>query len=265
MNTQILALTAIALYLAGGFTTGLRLFRAKNSPPRGVGIGLAFAGVLLHSVVLYQGILTDDGINLSFFTVLSLSSWTIVLLLLVSSLTKPVENLSILILPLAAIAIVLEFRFPAIHLLAGNSPIGLKAHILISIIAYSLLSLAALQAILLAVQEAKLRHHQPGGFIRALPPLQTMESLLFEMITSGFILLSIALLTGFLFLENMFAQQLVHKTVLSLISWGVFATLLWGRYNFGWRGKVATRWTLSGVVVLLLAYFGSKAVLELIL
>jgi ABC-type uncharacterized transport system permease subunit len=110
-----------------------------------------------------------------------------------------------------------------------------------------------------------LHRRHPGGFIRSLPPLQTMESLLFEMIGAGFLLLTVALISGFAFLEDMFEQRLVHKTVLSIIAWFVFGTLLWGRFRFGWRGQTAITWTLSGFVILMLAYFGSKAVIELIL
>ena len=120
-------------------------------------------------------------------------------------------------------------------------------------------------AVLVAVQDQHLRNRHPGGFIRALPPLQTMEVLLFEMIGLGFFLLSLALVSGLMFLENMFDQNLAHKTILSGIAWLVFGTLLWGRFRFGWRGRTAITWTLSGFVVLMLAYFGSKAVLELIL
>jgi ABC-type uncharacterized transport system permease subunit len=92
-----------------------------------------------------------------------------------------------------------------------------------------------------------------------------MEGLMFEMIGIGFALLTLALLTGVLFLEDIFAQHLVHKTVLSICAWGVFAILLWGRWRFGWRGRTAIRWTVGGFVFLMLAYFGSKLVLELIL
>jgi ABC-type uncharacterized transport system permease subunit len=88
---------------------------------------------------------------------------------------------------------------------------------------------------------------------------------MFQMIRIGFVLLSLALFTGVLFLEDIFAQHLVHKTVLSIVAWLVFATLLWGRWRFGWRGQVAIRWTVGGFVFLMLAYFGSKLVLELIL
>ena len=110
-----------------------------------------------------------------------------------------------------------------------------------------------------------LRNKRPGGFIRALPPLQTMETLLFQMIGLGLALLTASLLTGTLYIEDMFAQHLVHKTILSMVAWVVFATLLWGRWRFGWRGRTAIRWTLSGFVVLLLAYIGSKLVIEIIL
>ena len=92
-----------------------------------------------------------------------------------------------------------------------------------------------------------------------------METLLFQMIGAGFILLSVTLFSGFLFLQDLFAQHVAHKTVLSLIAWCVFAMLLWGRWRFGWRGQTAIRWTLSGFVFLVLAFFGSKLVLELIL
>ena len=101
--------------------------------------------------------------------------------------------------------------------------------------------------------------------VRTLPPLEVMERLLFQMIGTGFALLSAALLTGIVFLEDIFAQHLVHKTVLSIVSWMIFGILLWGRWRFGWRGRTAIRWTLSGFLFLILAYFGSKLVLELIL
>ncbi len=132
-------------------------------------------------------------------------------------------------------------------------------------LAYSLLSIAAIQSIVLALQDRRLRHKHPGGLTGALPPLQVMESLLFQMIGLGFIFLSLSLLSGIVYLEDIFAQHLVHKTVLSIVAWAVFGVLLWGRWHSGWRGRTAIRWTLGGFVLLLLAYFGSKLVLELIL
>lgn len=267
MNESLFAYSSAALYFASGLSTGLRLFATADGPrpPRSLGLLLGFAGLLLHGLLLYHELFTAHGLNLSFFNAVSLAAWTVAALLLVSSLSKPVENLGILALPLAAITVLLDLRFPGSHLLGEHAGIELRLHVLTSMLAYSLLMLASAQAILLAIQDTHLRHHHPGGFIRALPPLQTMESLLFEMITLGFVLLSIALATGFLYLEDMFAQHLVHKTVLSIVAWMTFATLLWGRYRFGWRGRKAIRWTLVGFAVLMLAYFGSKAVIELIL
>ena len=267
MNVTLIAFPAAFFYFVGGLSTGLRLFGAEDSwrPPRALGIALGFAGLLLHGAFLYLELFTAGGLNLSFFNAVSLAAWTVAGLLLISALSKPVENLAILALPLAALTVLVDLRFPGSRLLAEDSGWALRVHVLTSMLAYSLLTLASVQAILLAVQDTHLRRHHPGGFIRALPPLQTMESLLFEMIGLGFVLLSVALITGFIYLEDMFAQHLVHKTVLSIVAWIAFAMLLWGRYRFGWRGRKAIRWTLVGFAVLMLAYFGSKAVIELIL
>jgi ABC-type uncharacterized transport system permease subunit len=155
--------------------------------------------------------------------------------------------------------------FPSQRIISDSVSWPLELHIIISIIAYALLAMATVQALLLALQDRRLRQHHPGGFLRGMPPLTTMESLLFQMIAAGFVALGLALLSGLLFLEDMFAQHLVHKTVLSIAAWLVFGILLWGRWRFGWRGRTAIRWTLGGFITLMLAYFGSKLVLELIL
>ena len=120
-------------------------------------------------------------------------------------------------------------------------------------------------ALLLLLQDHHLKHKHPSGLIRNFPPLQTMESLLFGFLWAGWLLLSLSLLSGWLFFEDLFAQHLVHKTVLSCIAWVVFAVLLAGRHQLGWRGHKAIRWTLAGFCLLMLAYFGSKLVREFIL
>jgi ABC-type uncharacterized transport system permease subunit len=258
---------AILAYLATGLIITLRLFRSQavSNAPRSLALLLGLAGVALHAIPLYQNMVSANGINMGVFNAFSLITFTITLLLLISSLTKPIENLAIAVMPITAIAVYLDDRYQTVHFLTDQFSGGLTLHILVSMLAYSLFALASVQAILLAIQDHHLRQRHPGGFIRALPPLQTMESLLFEMIGVGFILLSLALLSGFAFLENMFEQRLAHKTVLSIIAWFVFGTLLWGRYRFGWRGQKALIWTLSGFVALMLAYFGSKVVIELII
>lgn len=267
MNETLLTFTAIALYLACTVLIGLRLYRPQvaENVPRAAILVSGFLALAVHAGVLYSELHTAQGINLSFFNVASLTAWMISALLLVSALGKPVETLGLAVFPLACAALLADLRFPGSHLLADQGSWELRLHVVVSILAYAMLTLATIQALVLAIQDRHLRSHHPGGIIRALPPLQTMESLLFEMIGLGFVLLSLSLLSGFIYLDDMFAQHVAHKTLLSIIAWIVFASLLWGRYRFGWRGATAIRWTLSGFVLLMLAYFGSKAILELVL
>lgn len=267
METSLIALAAIACYFTSGALIALRLIQPDHSftPARWLALLPGYAALVLHMAALYQDLLTPVGLNLSFFSVGAMVGWTVVMILMLSALTKPVENLGILLMPLAGITVILALRYPDLKLLSEASPVGLNIHILLSLLAYSLLMLAAVQALLLAIQEQHLHNRHPGGFVRALPPLQTMECLLFEMIAAGFFLLSLALISGLVFLEDLLAQHVVHKTVLAFVSWVVFAVLLWGRFRFGWRGRTAIRWTLTGFVLLALAYFGSKFVLELVL
>lgn len=265
--TLISALLAIACYLGSAVLIANRLFGGAMGTvsSRAPGLLLAWAGLALHALLLYHDIHGGERINLGFFIAGSMIAWTILLVLMLSALTKPVENLGIALLPAAVLAIGAELAIPSAHLLPADAPWGLHLHVLISLLAYSLLALASVQAILLAIQDRHLHNRHPGGFIRSLPPLQTMELLLFEMIGFGFLLLTAALVSGFLFLENMFAQHIAHKTILSIAAWCVFGALLWGRWRYGWRGRRALGWTLSGFLVLMVAYFGSKLVREFIL
>ncbi|MEN8174812.1 MAG: cytochrome c biogenesis protein CcsA [Pseudomonadota bacterium] len=265
--TVLLAPPAALAYLISGLLIGLRLFSRdrQKRPPRALALGIAWVALVLHALVLYDSVVVPTGLNLAFFNALSLLAWIVAALLLASSIGKPVDNLGILLMPVTALSLVLAWRYPSVRLLEPGAGLPLAAHVLLSLLAYGMLTLASVQAILLAVQDHHLRRHHPGGFVRALPPLQSMETLLFQMIAVGFVLLTFALLSGFTYLEDMFAQHLVHKTLLSIIAWVVFFVLLWGRYRYGWRGRTALRWTLGGFAMLMLAYFGSKAVLELIL
>lgn len=257
--------TAVPLYLAAGWLLALRLAR-RLSPgfTRGRVLALGVAGALLHAMVLYRHVVTPDGINFGFFNAVSLLTWVSAVVFLLSAMKQPIENLGIAIFPLAVLAMLLAQAFPGQHLLHPEKEM-LDVHILISLAAYAVLTVAAFQAILLAIQDRHLHAKHPGGFIRALPPLQSMERLLFQLIAVGFALQSVSLITGFLFVENMLAQHLVHKTFFSLLAWFVYGVLLWGRWKFGWRGRTAIRSTLAGFISLLLAYLGSKLVLELLL
>lgn len=254
------------LYVASGAWLIFNLFNAKivqDEPNKSI-LGIGFLALILHAIILFSETITPSGLNPSFVNSFSLVSWLVVLLYLIAELRKPVETLGVLIFPTAGIAIFLQLFWPG-EMSLGQNSFELEIHILLSLLAYGLLAIAAGQSVLLLIQTYYLKNKHPGGFIRSLPALQSMETLLFQMINVGFILLTLALLSGFIFLDNIFAQHLVHKTVLSIFAWLLFAILLWGRWHFGWRGKKAVHFTLGGFAFLMLAYFGSKMVLEIIL
>jgi len=226
---------------------------------------LAAIAILMHGLDLYHNLFTAAGLDIRFYNVLSLVAWLIALMLSLTAINMRIECLGIIVYPFAALMLALNFIPGESHLLSYQMKGGMLAHILFSIVAYSLLSIAAVQALLLYIQDTALHNKHPGGFVRSLPPLETMEILLFRIIALGFVVLSIALTMGIFYLQDMFAQHIVHKTILSVIAWLLFAVLLWGRWQFGWRGRIAIRWTYSGFIILMLAYFGSKFVIELIL
>jgi ABC-type uncharacterized transport system permease subunit len=217
---------------------------------------LAHAGVLLG---MHRGAL-----DLHFFAALSLVACVVSALTLLVNLSRPVAALGVAVFPLSALLLAVDsFLAPPTMPVAMDWQI--KLHVTVALVAFSLLSIAAVLAIGLAIQDRGLRHRQFGPWLRALPPLTLTEMLLFRLIAAGFALLTLTLVTGALFVGNLFGQHLVHKTVLSIVAWLVFGVLLYGRWKHGWRGRRAVNLTLIGMAVLVLAFFGSKFVLELIL
>ena len=259
-------LIATVLYLFSGVTSLAVTIKGvgKSGRTHLLIIIPALIALCLHAVQLYLAVVTPEGLIPGFFNSLSLASWVIIALILILSTRQPIHSLGIILFPVSAICIALSIIYPST---VENLSLGveLHIHILFSIITYALFCIAALQAILLAYQDYSLHEHKINHFVKELPPLYSMESLLFHMIGTGFLFLSISLLSGFIYLEDLFAQKLAHKTVFSMLAWIVFATLLIGRKMAGWRGKIAVRWTLSGFALLVLAYFGSKVVLEFII
>ena len=272
MDNLIFTYSAIILYLACSTLLYFHLKRPAYETVKNAGllskkqiITMGLAALCLHGLALYSSMVNPMGIDLGFYNAMSLVSAVIILFTLIAVWRYPVDILAIALLPIAVIAMLIDSFNSTHHLLAPDSSNALIFHILSSIIAYSILALAALQAVLLSIQNKFLHAHQPGGIIKLMPPLRNMEVLLFEVIVVGFVALTISLGSGLIFLENMFEQQLVHKTVLSIIAWFVFLILLIGHWKLGWRGRTAIRWTLSGFASLMLAYFGSKFVLEILL
>jgi ABC-type uncharacterized transport system permease subunit len=258
----------VLLYLAAAALLGWRLRGDEASASdgyRGPALGIGIAAVLAHGWLLWLNLWQAQGLNLNLGHALSLFSWLSALLLCLLSLRRPVESLGLILFPIAALGAVLGVLLPGGAGAVIEASWTVQLHIALSVLAYGVLTLAAVQALVLAVQDRQLHRHRTGHWLRVLPPLQTMEQMLFELTAVGFFLLSLALLSGLVFVENLLAQHLVHKTFFSTLAWLFYGLLLWGHWRFGWRGRSATRGTLIGYVTLLLAYFGSKFVLEQLL
>ena len=261
MIVAILALAAIALYLSAAGVLA-RPLMTGGQPLAPVGMTMATLAALAHAGLLLSA--HRGTLDLHFFAALSLVAWIASALTLLVNLSRPVAGLGILIFPLSAVFLAMD-AFMAPRTAPEAMTWQIELHVTIAVLAFGILSIAAALAILLAIQERALRRSKFGHWLRALPPLTLTEVLLFRLIAVGFVLLTLTLVTGTLFVGNLFSQHLVHKTVLSIVAWIVFGVLLWGRWRHGWRGTRAVNLTLIGMGVLLLAFFGTKLVLELIL
>lgn len=261
MTIHVLAVLAILLYLAaaGGLA---RPLLSGGQPLNRLALGLAGVAVLVHAGILLG--MHRGALDLHFFAALSLIAFVVSALTLLVNATRPVAALGVIVFPLTA-ALVAVDSFLAPPTLPQPMDWQIKLHVTVALIAFGALSIAAVLAILLALQERALRHRRFGLWLRALPPLTLTETLLFRLISAGFMMLTLTLLTGVLFVDNLFGQHLVHKSVLSIVAWVVFGVLLYGRWRHGWRGARAVNLTLAGMAVLILAFFGTKAVLELVL
>ncbi|MEL0637984.1 MULTISPECIES: cytochrome C assembly family protein [Marinomonas] len=223
---------------------------------------LGAAAIVLHTLSLSEFLFHRNGFN--FLTIGLLIAVIGNALLWFSNRNKDLSLLIAIAFPLTAIIIALNAIEPW-HLKQLHSDSwGTSAHILIASVAYSLFTAACGIGILLAIQEYQLKNHRLKQLLRV-PPLQVLERLMFEFIWAAFILLTITIATGFYFIEDMFAQHLVHKTFFTMASWLVFAGLLLGRHFAGWRGQLAVKLTLSGFFLLMLAYFGSQIALQILL
>jgi len=265
-------IAAALLYGALGFHFWSTRWREQENQcvacPMQVWERVAIASALLiHAYGLYGALFNEAGMRFSFSFALSLMMWLAVLIYWLESFMARMEGMQPLVLPLAAICTLLPVIFPQVHLVANASATGFKLHFLAAMLAYSLLTLSALHAIFMGFSENALHKRQMKRSLASLPPLLTMESLLFRMLLLGFILLTLTVGSGLLFSETLFGKpfSLDHKTLFAFASWGIFATLLVGRHAWGWRGKRALRWTLAGFSLLILAYVGSRFVAEVIL
>lgn len=258
-----LTLILVVLMWAGTWLTiALRLRKNSKQHPGLTTLNtLWLLSLILHGSTLILPWLESGGLQISLLGSLSIVMWATSFLLFLTHLSRPLETMGLIIIPLTLLSLLAANFLPQTSETISLTS-GLGLHILLSLLAYSMLALATLQALLLATQNHYLHNHQPNGFIRTLPPLQDMESLLFQLILAGVTLLTAGFISGFIYLDGLFGTQVAHKTLLSMLAWITFATLLFGHWHYGWRGRIAIRWTISGFILLMLAFWGSKFVLE---
>lgn len=262
MPISALAAVAVAAYLIATLLVALPALRATASS-RLPGLAAAALALVAHAAYLFAA--HRGGLDLHFFAALSCVSMLTVATTLLVNLSRPVDALGVLVFPLAAALLAVD-AWVAPPTRPNTMGWQISLHVIVALFGYALLSVSALLALLLLVQERALRNRDIAShWLRVLPPLTLTEALMFRLVAAGFVLLTATLLSGVLFVDNLFAQHLVHKTILSIVAWVVFGTLLIGRWRYGWRGRQAVRLLLSGMGVLLLAFFGSKFVLELLL
>jgi ABC-type uncharacterized transport system permease subunit len=221
----------------------------------------------LHGWTLYAGLFDAPELRFGFAQALSAMTWLAVALVWFESFFYRLDGMEPLVLPLAAFAVPLPVLFPGLASSGTYAQAGaFKLHLALAMIAYGLFVIALLHAMLMAVAERQLHRRSQFSLI-SLPPLLTLEKLLFRVIGAAFLFLTLTLATGIAFSETLFGRALRadHKTVFAVLSWLTFGLLLLGRWLYGWRGRTATRWTLTGFVLLILAYVGSRFVLEVVL
>jgi ABC-type uncharacterized transport system permease subunit len=256
-----MVLIAVLAYLAAAAVLVRGI--ARGNRPGSLWLLPALAGIALHAAWHVSEWRSAGVADLHFFAALSLVGLGMAALTALYGATGRMAALGVIVFPLAAATLAADAAVAYEPSPAMDWP--LQLHAWTALLAYATLAVAAVLALMLWVQERALRRRELHAWMRALPPLVELESLLFRTIATGFVLLSATLLTGALFVEDMLAQHLAHKTVFSVLSWLAFGALLLGRWRLGWRGTVAVGWTLAAMALLGIAFFGSKFVLELVL
>lgn len=237
-----------------------------RASPRGWSVAVLLPLALLgHGALLYHSILGQGDIRLGFGTSLSVISWLMALLYWLASRGAPLARLQSWVSGLTAVSVLTMAGFTESHIVPNTQALALRAHLVVAFLAYGLLAVAALHAILMTLLERRL--HRKTLMLDGAPPLLTLEAMLFRTIGVGFVLLTLALGSGIFFSDELFGAplQFTHKVVLGTLSWLVFGGLLLGRTVRGWRGRTALIWTITGYTLLLLAYLGSQFVLEVLL
>jgi ABC-type uncharacterized transport system permease subunit len=256
---------ALIIYLLVSCHLVWALLRLKPIA-KGFTLGMLVVALVAHAVTLYPNIFTIHGLNFNVFNTASLTSFYFVLFYVLFCLYRPILSLGLFAAPTAVVGLSLSYFGVAPYAPLTEISEGLEAHIILSIAAYCVLLMSAVQAIILRIQIRELKHKTNQRFwVNKLPSLQSMESLLFDMILVGFSLLTLALAIGFVYVNDLLAQHIAHKTILSMLSWLMLGYLLFGHWKYGWRGRRAANMTILAFVVLAIGFIGSKFVLEILL
>lgn len=263
MNPAYPGIAAVIFYLLGS-VLHLQDYRARREGSVSRRWWIALPALVLHALTAWLLVSAPDGFNMGLYSAACLITFVFAALVLFASIHQPLQNLFLFVFPICALGVLGGISFSTSFVPIPVLSTALLVHISLSVLAYTVLLLAACQSLVLLLQENALRDKRDIALLRMLPPLQTMETMLFQWLFVGVAFLTLAIASGFAFLDNMFGQP-VHHTVLSIASWVAFTILLIGRARFGWRGATATRWTLGGFALLLLGYLGSKIVVEVIL
>jgi len=274
MPDSLFILIAIVLYLLATVFTALCLRSSADTkdstdaPANNVNIRIAFIlaiiAVGVHSAYAFNISLVGQLINFGLSSMLVLVSALITVLFLLGGLAMPIRRLGILVYPFTVSCLLFSLAWGNQVVTISNTSFAFNTHILISLLAYSLLAIASIQALLYMYQERQIKHRTNPAMLMALPPLQTMEQLLFRLVGFGFICLSLTLISGAIFSQEIFGHPFVlkHHTLLALFGWIVFAILLFKRLKHGLRGTQAVVWTIGGFLLIQLGYFGTKIVSE---
>lgn len=224
--------------------------------------------LVLHGMLAYRQIISPEGLDLGVANTVSLLVWLTLLIYWLGGLAfEGLSSILGLMAPVALVAVLLQAAIPTHHYVTYGGSALFTLHFVIAMLAYSLFTVATVHALVMLAEEKWLHRGVLPPFLRSLPPLMEMERLLFRILIAAFVLLTLTVVSGVFFSEQVFGKPFTftHKTVFAIASWLIYAGLITGHFVAGWRGKLAVRWTLTGFTMLLLAYVGSKIVLELIL
>ena len=240
------------------------------SPPRDLRLEsfLVPVALVLHAMLVYRGVVVTEGLNLGVANAVSMLVWLTALIYWLAGLAYPgLAGMQGLMAPIAFAAVVLQLTVPSRHVVTYTAEPLFTMHFAIAMLAYALVIVATVHAVVMLAEEKWLHRGVMPPFLKALPPLLEMEALLFRILLAAFILLTLTVVSGVFFSELLFGKPVTfsHKNVFAILSWLIFGGLLAGHYLRGWRGKKAVYWTLTGFTMLLLAYVGSKFVLEIVL